>query len=389
MTKTITVTGADELAKQVGLPATKAQEIMLGYSDHAKALSEYEADYERIINTKEITPELCAEAKALRLKLVKVRTGSDETHKNMKADVLLVSRAIDGAKNIFQLQVKEREQPLQKIEKHFELIEAAKAEKKAAARREELTALGWEDNGTMDLVGMSDELYEGFLEGLKSKKAAAEREEKERAEREAEAERVKKVAADRLKQIDENGLRYFVDSENLNDIGSLTDDNFKIIVADATVAKKKKEDEEEATRQENERLAAENKKNAAAAAKASKAKKAAVDKAIKEAVTRRRAEADRLEIIDYLPEEYMKTDKVGEIEEATWAAGRDAAVKQKKEADALEIEKTKKNTAYRDWLKENNVTPEQLKSGEYALDVQAEGEKTKFTLSKVIATTVI
>lgn len=386
--KQITVNGADQLAKETGLSLTKAQEIMLGYAEHAQELGSHEDAFKKIIEAskKEITPELCAEAKALRLKLVKVRTGSDKTHKAMKADTLLVSRAIDGAKNILQLQIKERENPLMDIEKHFEKIEAEKKQAIANERRDQLLKYGWEDNGTMDLINMTDELFDGFLEGLKAKQAAAE------AETKAKEEAIKKrqieleLEQKRIEYIDANTLRYFIDQENLVDLGSMAEEDYEKVIQQAQEAKIKKAEEDAALAAENERLAAEAKKKEAEDAEKERAAQMEREIQIAKTAETRKAEIKKFDIENFIAVSLTEDDtKLGSLSEDEWIKERDEAIKQGEDKKAMQIEKDKKNKQYKDWLAKNDVTVEQLEKGEYVIDIKTVAGKTEFTLSKVIS----
>lgn len=155
--------------------------------------------YEQII-IKELSPELCKEARELRLKLVKVRTGISDVHKSQKAFFLAAGKFVDAWKNKSTLPVEQMEQKLEDIEKHYEKIEAARIEQVKMARISELAVYGsvFPDG----LGSMADEVYANYLAGVvHSHKLKKEAEEKAEAERIAAA---AKVAAEQVAMRIEN-----------------------------------------------------------------------------------------------------------------------------------------------------------------------------------------
>lgn len=149
--------------------------------------------YEELI-TQELTPELCSDAKALRLKLVKVRTGIAEIHKTQKAFYLAAGRYVDAWKNKETLPVEQMEEKLEGIEKYFENLEK---ERKAKLREERLAELAkYEIDGSLMILGeMQEEVWINFLAGAK-----LQYEQKKEAERKAEEERLAAIEAERKRQ---------------------------------------------------------------------------------------------------------------------------------------------------------------------------------------------
>ena len=93
--------------------------------------------YEPLL-TKEITPDVCQEAKRLRLQLVKVRTGIAEIHKSQKAYFLAAGKFVDAWKNKETLPITQMEENLSAIEEHFARIEAEKIKKLQEIRASEM-----------------------------------------------------------------------------------------------------------------------------------------------------------------------------------------------------------------------------------------------------------
>lgn len=149
--------------------------------------------YENVIN-QELTPALCVEAKSLRLKLVKVRTGIADIHRTQKAYFLAAGRFCDAWKTKETLPVEQMEEKLEAIEKYFENLER---ERKNKLRDERLAELSkYEMDGSLMLLGeMKDEVWTNFLAGAK-----LQYEQKKEAERKAEEDRLAAIEAEKKRQ---------------------------------------------------------------------------------------------------------------------------------------------------------------------------------------------
>ena len=77
--------------KEFGLDDVQVLTIEQAFAPKIAERDGLAAIYQQVI-TKELTPELCSEAKQIRLKLVKVRTGIAEIHKTQKAFFLAAGR---------------------------------------------------------------------------------------------------------------------------------------------------------------------------------------------------------------------------------------------------------------------------------------------------------
>jgi len=85
--------------EEFGLDKTEAQQVRSVFVPMLDRMEELETEYNDIIK---LTPtiENCKKAKELRLKLVKVRTGTAEIHKKAKSYYLNGGRAVDAFKNV-------------------------------------------------------------------------------------------------------------------------------------------------------------------------------------------------------------------------------------------------------------------------------------------------
>ena len=109
-------------AADYGLEETKAQEIQATFMPMLEKMTELEKEYNLIIQ-KDINEELCTEAKTLRLKYVKVRTGTADIHRKLKDFYLKGGRFVDGWKNAQIMASEGMESRLKEIENHYENIE--------------------------------------------------------------------------------------------------------------------------------------------------------------------------------------------------------------------------------------------------------------------------
>jgi len=111
--------------KEYGLDAGKAKDIERAFSPKIAERDGLVKVYSRIISEK-ITQDLVVEAKAVRLKLVKVRTGFSEIHKTQKVFFRAAGLFVDAWKNKETLPVVQMEEKLSEIEDYYPKIERAK-----------------------------------------------------------------------------------------------------------------------------------------------------------------------------------------------------------------------------------------------------------------------
>ena len=144
--------------------------------------------YEQVI-TKELTQDVCNEAKQIRLKLIKVRTGIADIHKTQKAYFLAAGRFVDAWKNKETLPIEQMESNLEKIEKHFILIEQERIAKLETERRNLLLQFGEFVPASLGLMDQS--VFEAYY---KSQKQAYEL--RIQAEKQAEIDRIEREKAE-------------------------------------------------------------------------------------------------------------------------------------------------------------------------------------------------
>ena len=159
--------------------------------------------YEQLI-TKELTPTVCKEAKEVRLKLVKVRTGIAEVHKSQKAYFLAAGKFVDAWKNKETIPVEQMEEKLSEIETYFERLEKERLQNLEAERLENVSI--YTEFPAANLSLMSEETFNAYLLGCKVAYDA-----KIKAEQDAETEILRLIEVDkenaRLKAIEDERIR--------------------------------------------------------------------------------------------------------------------------------------------------------------------------------------
>lgn len=188
-----------EAPKEIAVEQVSA--VKEAFQPTFEAMAELEPRYKALTDIKLVEPtkEQCGEARAVRLLLVKTRTGTATTHKTLKADALIYGRYLDGMKKAQLIACEKRESDLMDIEKHFENIEKERREQLQEERAERLQKfeVGFiPDN----LADMDDDAWCDYIGGVAAahnqriadeKKAEEDRIVKEKAEAE-ERERVVK-----------------------------------------------------------------------------------------------------------------------------------------------------------------------------------------------------
>ncbi len=176
--------------KEFGLETTQVETIEQAFAPKIAERDGLAVIYQQVIS-KELTNETCQEAGNLRKKLVKVRTGIADIHKSQKAFFLAAGRFVDAWKNKETLPIEQMEENLEKIEKHFILIEQERVAKLETERRNLLLQFGEFVPASLGL--MESGVFEAYYN---SQKQAYEL--RIQAEKQAEIDRLAAIEAERL-----------------------------------------------------------------------------------------------------------------------------------------------------------------------------------------------
>jgi len=187
-----------------GLEESKAREIEALFTPMLAKMTELEKEYNDVIALK-ITPETALKAKELRLKYVKVRTGTAEIHKGAKAFYLAGGRFVDGWKNAQLFASEGIEAKLMDIEKHQENQEKERIQKLHDSRLALLRPYIEDDIMAAAGIGrMEEDVWKNYLLGVKvafeQRKEAEKKAEEDRiAAEKAEAEERERIRLDNIR----------------------------------------------------------------------------------------------------------------------------------------------------------------------------------------------
>jgi len=184
-----------------GLEKTEAQQIESVFAPMLEKMVELEKEYNEIVLLSPTEQSTILKARELRLKYVKVRTGTEKIHEKAKSYYLAGGRFVDAWRNAQKFSAIGKESELEKIEKHFELIEQEKKEKLNEDRQKQLVQFVPD----ITMYNLKDMSEAGFTELLNNSKIAFET--RIEAEKKAEQERIKqaeKEAEEREKMKIEN-----------------------------------------------------------------------------------------------------------------------------------------------------------------------------------------
>jgi len=233
---------------EYGLQENEAQQISAFFIPMLDKMKELELEFNEVVKMP-LEPSTFQKAKELRLKYVKVRTGTADIHKKAKDYYLKGGRFVDGWKNAQALASHGKEETLEKIEKHYEIMEAERKAKLKAERLELISDLC--KNPEMYPLGeMSEAAFKQLFDGFVLAK-----QQKEEAERKAEEERIENERLNKLeneRRIEIAPYVQFVTGSN--DLRNMPDDEYEKLLSSLKSAKNEYEAEQEKIRQENERL---------------------------------------------------------------------------------------------------------------------------------------
>jgi len=176
--------------KEFGLEESKAHEIASQFKPMLDKMIELEKEFNEIVALPIEDKATSAKAKELRLKYVKVRTGTAEIHKKQKAFYLAGGKFVDGWKNAQLFASQGIEEKLESIEKHFENMEIQRVNNLRDERIKLLEPYNVENLSSLGLGIMSEQVWLNFLQGTKANHEAKIEAEKKAEELRIEMERV-------------------------------------------------------------------------------------------------------------------------------------------------------------------------------------------------------
>lgn len=172
--------------EEYNLDTVQANEISEAFRPKLIEMNQLIPEYTELIK-QETTPETAKQAKELRLKLVKIRTGTEKIHKEQKEKYLKPGKFVDAWRTAQQFASEEMESELTAKEKHFERLEEIRKEALNKERKDILIALGETNVSVMRYGDLLPDVWENYLSGLKLSIEAKKEADKAKAEADAEA----------------------------------------------------------------------------------------------------------------------------------------------------------------------------------------------------------
>lgn len=183
--------------KEYGIEETKAADIAAQFKPMLDKMVELEVEYNEVVNLPKEEPATAKKAREVRLKYMKVRTGTLDIHKAQKAFYLAGGRFVDGWKNAQHFASMGKEEKLEEIENYAKNIEKQRIAELQQSRQEQLAPYEVENIETLNLGTMPDNVWDNFLQGSIANCNA--KKEAERLAKEAEDKRLAEEAAEREK----------------------------------------------------------------------------------------------------------------------------------------------------------------------------------------------
>lgn len=224
-----------------GIPSERAKHLKETFVPIMELLEGFEERYNDIIGVTDIyTPQHAEKARKLRLEYRKVRVSADHAHKELKKDINLQAKAIDGMRNIIKYASSDKEEQLSQIENYVENQRKLEIAAKQEDREEALREYGY-DQFPPNLGEMKDDEWEIYFIGAR-----------ESYRRKKEAEEKAALIRDRREKI--LPYRIFVKDFDSLDLGEIKDKEFNSILESAKQDMQKQEEEKRKLEEERARL---------------------------------------------------------------------------------------------------------------------------------------
>lgn len=276
--------------KEYGLEEKKAAEISKMFKPMLDQMVALEKEFNKI-KKKTVSPGVCLEARNLRLQYVKVRTGTEKIHKDLKQFYLQGGRFVDGWKNAQLMASQGIEEKLMNIEKYYENKEKQRIQDLQNDRSQALQDIGISDFIPNNLGDMDEQTWNNYLLGVKESIRLREEAEKKAEEERIERERIQKLHDERKNAIMDLWT-YVPEDDKKANFGTWTQENWIKLLNFCNKKKADYEKEQERIRKENEKL-----------------KKAAEEKERQEKIEREKKEIHAKSLADKLVAEGYEFDE--------------------------------------------------------------------------------
>lgn len=223
---------------EFGLTDQTAAGIAAQFQPMLDKMVELEEEFNKVINMPIESSDSAKAAKELRLKYVKIRTGTAEIHKAQKSFYLNGGRFVDGWKNAQLFASQGKEAKLEYIEKYQERLESERIAKLQSERENALRPYV-DDISHLDLGKMHEDVWLSYF-------ATKKQQHSERIAAEAEAERLRielekkqNIYNQRVHQLAPYSLLDFQSDLTIES----TQEEFELYLSNAKAAKNAKDEE--------------------------------------------------------------------------------------------------------------------------------------------------
>lgn len=349
-------TGLEKVITESGLDLSESEIIKQSYTSFFVEIAEIKELAKKIDfeNPSELDEKI---ARDLRLRMVKVRTGSESVKNERKRIHMLKADVEQKAWNLIKSGCQLEEEIFLQVEKKREIVEKARQEQLKAERLEILMPLGFQYENGFNLGQMDEAMFQSLVKGLELAKK-----EKEEAESKAEAERLENLRLDNLVNKRQIEIAPYVQFNNEPiDLRVMNEDDYNKLLTSLQTSKKEYDKKQEAIRLENEKLKKEAEKKEAEAKKL--AEQQAKEKAIAdEKLRKEREQAQAILDAERKAKEYLEA-QIKAKEEAEKKRISDEKAKQEAEAKAKldaekKLAKASDKVKLTDWL--NSINPKEF-----------------------------
>lgn len=238
-----------EVIKESGLDLSESEQIKQSYTSYFIEIAEIKELAKKIDfeNPSELDEKI---ARDLRLRMVKVRTGSENVKNERKRIHMLKADVEQKAWNLIKSGCQLEEEIFLQVEKKREIAEKARQEQLKAERLEILMPLGFQYENGFNLGQMDEAMFQSLVKGLEVAKK-----EKEESEAKAEAEILENLRLDNL--VNKRSIEiapYIQFNTEPSDLRAMSEDDYNKLLTSLQTAKKEYDKEQEAIRLENEKL---------------------------------------------------------------------------------------------------------------------------------------
>lgn len=240
-----------KIISESGIEPSKSEEIKQSYLPYFIQIAEVKEQALKINreNPTDIDEKI---ARELRLKMVKIRTGSEQVKDNRKKVHLLAGNLEQSAWNLIKTGCMLEEELFLQVEKRSEIAEKARKEALKVERSEALAP--YEIDAThLSLGEMSEDVWNNFLSGTKTGF-----ENKKEAERLAEQKRVEEERILKLHNSRKNSMisswQFFPEAFKDKNLGEMSEDVWSDIESKTSSAKAEYDNQQAEIAAENKRL---------------------------------------------------------------------------------------------------------------------------------------